>query len=99
MSWPKSVVVLVIDRLGAAWLGPYGNAWLDAPNFNRLATRAALFETAIAATPDLSAAYRRFWSFGRTSDSESAVQPSLPALAAKDHSAILVTDDETVARQ
>src|SRR5256885_274942 len=46
MAWPKSIVVLVIDRLGAAWLGPCGNTWLDTPNFNRLATRAGLFGAA-----------------------------------------------------
>ena len=31
-----------IDRLGAGWLGPYGNTWLDTPNFNRLAAQSLL---------------------------------------------------------
>jgi len=98
MLLPKSVVVLVIDRLGAAWLGPYGNTWLDTPNFNRLATRSILFEAAIAATPDLSEAYGGFWTGRHILEPKSAVEPTLPAVAAKDGSAILLTDDESVSK-
>jgi hypothetical protein len=98
MSLPESVVVLVIDRLGAAWLGPYGNTWLDTPNFNRLASRSTLFETAIVPTPDLTAAYRGLWTGQHVFKQEPTVEPSLPAAAAKNGSALLVTDDESIAR-
>jgi hypothetical protein len=56
-----SAVVLVIDRLGAGWLGPYGNTWLDTPNFNRLAARSVLCETPIADSADLAASCRGLW--------------------------------------
>jgi arylsulfatase A-like enzyme len=32
----KRVIVVSIDRLGAAWLGPYGNTWLETPAFSNL---------------------------------------------------------------
>lgn len=98
MAWPKSVVVLVIDRLGAAWVGPYGNSWLDTPNFNRLATRSVLFESSIAATPDLSEAYRGLWTGRHVLERKPADAPSFPAMAAKNRSAILLTDEESVAK-
>src|SRR5690242_9353462 len=98
MPLPKSVVVLAIDRLGAAWLGPYGNTWLDTPNFNQLAVRSTLFEMAIAATPDLAEAYRGLWAGRHACDLKLAAAPTLPAAAAANGSAILLTDDEAVAK-
>jgi hypothetical protein len=98
MAFPKSVVVLAIDRLGAAWLGPYGNTWLDTPNFNQLAVRSTLFETAITAAPDLSQAYRTLWTGRHVWDSKLAAEPTLPAAATANGSAILLTDDESVAK-
>jgi hypothetical protein len=98
MASPKSVVVLVIDRLGAPWIGPYGNSWLDTPNFNRLATRSVLFESAIAATGDLSEAYRGLWTGRHVLEPKPGAMPTLPAMAAKNGSAILLTDDDSVAK-
>ena len=49
----EHVVVFVIDRLGASWLGPYGNTWLETPHFNRLAAESLVCETAIADSSDL----------------------------------------------
>lgn len=57
----KHVVVLVIDRLGAAYLGPYGNAWIDTPNWNRLAAESCLFDFVLADSPRLPAVYRAYW--------------------------------------
>jgi hypothetical protein len=56
----SSLIVLVIDRLGAAMLGPYGNTWIDTPNFNHLASASLLCENAIADSPDLRQAYRGY---------------------------------------
>ncbi len=70
---PKSAIVLVIDRLGAGFLGPYGNTWLDTPQFNRLASRSLLCETALADSPDLALAYRAWWT-GRH-----ALEPAIDA--------------------
>jgi arylsulfatase A-like enzyme len=95
---PTNVVVLVIDRLGAGWLGPYGNTWLDAPNFNRLAAQSALWETVLADSPDLSASCRGYWT-GRHAlervDESAAELPRLAAAAGA--SPLLVTDDAGVA--
>jgi len=51
----KNALVLVIDRLGAAYLGPYGNTWIDTPNWNRLAAESFLFDFALADSPRLAA--------------------------------------------
>jgi len=54
-------VVLIIDRLGAGFVGPYGNTWLETPNFNRLAAESLLFETALTDSPDLPSYYQSVW--------------------------------------
>lgn len=91
MPSPNSAIVLVIDRLGAGFLGPYGNTWLETPGFNRLASLSLLCEHLLATSPDLATTYRSYWH-------ASAESPSLPQLArqAGCHT-VLVTDDETVA--
>jgi arylsulfatase A-like enzyme len=89
----QRIVVIAIDRLGAGWLGPYGNTWLETPHFNRLASSSLLCETAIADAPDLGAVYRGYWS-GRHI-LEPVVDASLPLLAAAAGlKPVLVTDDE-----
>lgn len=57
----KNVVVVSIDRLGAGYLGPYGNTWIETPGFNRLASRSLLLETVIAESPDLASTFRSYW--------------------------------------
>lgn len=87
-----SAIVLVIDRLGAAYLGPYGNTWLETAGFNRLASESLVCEQMLAASPDLATTYRHYW-FG-----EPAGEQSLPALArSAGCRAILLTDGETIA--
>jgi len=96
----KLVVVVVIDRLGASWLGPYGNTWLETPHFNRLAAESLVCETVIADSADLAHACRAYWT------GQHALKPELPAkesvggpslaLQASLQSSILVTDDERV---
>lgn len=54
--------MLVLDRVGAGWLGPYGNSWLDTPGFNRLAADSLLIETAIGDSAALGDYYRSVWS-------------------------------------
>ena len=58
----NSAIVLVVDRLGTACLGPYGNTWVETPAFNRLAARSLLFENATVDSPQLDLAYRSFFS-------------------------------------
>jgi arylsulfatase A-like enzyme len=57
----RSAVVVVVDRLGAGFLGPYGNTWLETPHWNRLASESLVVETALADSADLADAYRALW--------------------------------------
>ena len=93
-----SAVVLVIDRLGAGWLGPYGNTWLDTPNFNRLAASSALCETVVIDSPDRDASYRAMLTGRHLLEPSTEALPTLPHLAsASGASAVLLTDDQQVA--
>ncbi|QDU30752.1 Sulfatase [Anatilimnocola aggregata] len=95
MPQPRSVIVLVIDRLGAGFLGPYGNTWLETPAFNQLASKSLLCEQMIGSSPDLATIYRDYW-LGADACGQTK---SLPAIAkAAGCSAILLTDDEEVQR-
>jgi arylsulfatase A-like enzyme len=105
MPQSRSAVVLVVDRLGAGHLGPYGNAWLPTPHVNRLASESVLFETCLADSPALAATYRAWWTGRHTlaQDHEVpagvAAKTSLPNLAReRGLSAILITDDPEVAQ-
>ena len=60
----KSAVVVVVDRLGAGYLGPYGNTWLGTPHLNRLASQSFVADPLIIDTPDLDLLYRSYC-FGR----------------------------------
>lgn len=40
----KNVVVLSIDRLHIGFLGAYGNAWLQTPNFDKLASESLVYD-------------------------------------------------------
>ena len=57
----RSAIVIVVDRLGAAYLGPYGNTWLDTPAFNALASGSLVCETVLAESPILEETYRSYW--------------------------------------
>jgi arylsulfatase A-like enzyme len=93
-----NVVVLVIDRLGAGWLGPYGNTWLDTPNFNRLAARSVMWETVLAESPDLAVSCHSFWTGRHAMEPDAAASGALPHLAAAAGATpVLVTDDREVA--
>lgn len=62
MNTPWNVLVVVVDRLSASLLGPYGNTWVQTPAFNRLASQSLLAEFLLATSQDLAAAYRSLWS-------------------------------------
>ena len=98
MQPAKCAVVVSIDRLGAAWLGPYGNTWLPTPHFNSLAARSLLIETALADSPDLSQSCRAWWS-GRHAMQPDAEGISLPKRAAVAGArSLLITDEPAIAR-
>ncbi|MBN2578996.1 MAG: sulfatase-like hydrolase/transferase [Pirellulales bacterium] len=56
-----NVLVFVFDRLHAGYLGPYGNAWIQTPAFNRLACQSFLFDQALIDSPQLDDLYRSYW--------------------------------------
>jgi hypothetical protein len=92
-------VVLVIDRLGAGWLGPYGNTWLDTPSINRLAAESALFETALSDSPDLEANCRSVWGGQHALRPNDNIRLDLASLAAgAGGSAVLLTDEPSVSK-
>jgi arylsulfatase A-like enzyme len=92
-----SAVVLVVDRLGAVHLGPWGNTWLETPHFNRLAAQALVCETAFADAPDLNSALRALWT-GRHAWEPPAEKGYSLAARARDHGVktLLITDDRSV---
>jgi arylsulfatase A-like enzyme len=93
----KNAIVLVIDRLNAGFLGPYGNTWVETPCFNQLAAESALFEFALSDSPDLPTVYRSLWS-GLHAMSGHRDVPGLAATAsAAGIHTVLITDDEQVA--
>ncbi len=95
----KSAIVVVVDRLGAGFLGPYGNTWLDTPALNRLAAESTVFETALIDSPDLARTYRAYWNglHGATT-LPCAERDSLAALLANNEiAATLITDEPEVA--
>ena len=57
----RRAIVIVFDRLGAGYLGPYGNTWLDTPAFNQLASESMVLEHAIADSVHLATLYERLW--------------------------------------
>ncbi|MEQ8787173.1 MAG: sulfatase-like hydrolase/transferase [Pirellulaceae bacterium] len=81
MNPPRSSIVVTFDRLGSGYLGPYGNTWIETPNFNQLASESCLFEFATAQSPCLEATYGALWS-GRhvLAAGETAIEHALPAL-------------------
>ncbi len=37
-----NAICIIVDRLQAGYLGPYGNTWIDTPSFDRLASQSFL---------------------------------------------------------
>jgi arylsulfatase A-like enzyme len=88
-------ICLVVDRLQAAYLGCYGNAWIATPSFNRLAAEGFVFDQALIDSPNLEDLYRAYWR------GTHALQPTgergnepLPRLLAKSGVATTLLTDE-----
>jgi arylsulfatase A-like enzyme len=56
-----NIIVLVVDRLHAGFLGCYGNTWVATPHFNRLAAESFVFDQAFVDHPDLAELCRSWW--------------------------------------
>ena len=56
-----NAICLVIDRLHVGQMGAYGNAWIETPSLDRLASEAFVFDQALINTPRLNGLYRSYW--------------------------------------
>jgi arylsulfatase A-like enzyme len=56
-----NAICLVIDRLHAGHLGPYGNTWIETPAIDRLAAESFTFDHALVDSPRLASLYRSYW--------------------------------------
>lgn len=92
-----NVVVLVVDRLHAGFLGCYGNTWVSTPALDRLSIESFVFDQALAGGPRLSDAYAGYW-FARHAAARH--DPRAAALAAVMRAAgyrtTLLSDDDRV---
>lgn len=93
----RSAVIVVVDRLGAGFLGPYGNTWLETPHCNRLASESLLVETALADSADLTDAYRALWrGLHRLEPSLEGERGLAELAAAAGYETVLVSDEPAV---
>ena len=92
-----SAIVFVVDRLGAGFLGPYGNTWVETQSCNRLASEGLLCEFAVSDSVSLETVYRSYWTGRHAMDGRPA-EETLPEAAAKvGLKTILLTDEPLVA--
>jgi arylsulfatase A-like enzyme len=96
-----NAVCLVFDRLQAGYLGAYGNAWVETPALDRLASRSLVFDRALVDSPRLERLYRSYWQ-GLHAMCPAATEESRPGLAAllreAGVSTALLTDEPQVSR-
>jgi hypothetical protein len=85
--------------LGAGCLGPYGNTWIETPNWNRLAAESFLFDFALADSPRLGAAYRAYWRGQHAVSDEDGGTDLAAQLQAAGLPTTLLTDDPLVAER
>ena len=84
MDRPPSAVIIVVDRLRADSIGPYGNTWIDTPTMNQLAAESTLIEHAISESPNLGLAYRSYWQGVRSTEvAQTGQEPTLMQSAAE----------------
>jgi len=92
-----SAIILVLDRLGSGFLGPYGNTWVETQNCNRLASEGLLCEFMVSDSPALETVYRSYWTGRHAMDGRPA-EETLPEGAAKAGlRTILLTDEPRIA--
>lgn len=95
-----NAICLVFDRLHVGHLGAYGNAWMETPSLDRLASRSFLFDQMLIDSPDLERLYRSYWRGCHAMCSpRGELPPSLPSLLREAGVATaLLTDEPRVAR-
>jgi arylsulfatase A-like enzyme len=96
----RNIICIAIDRLHAAYLGPYGNTWVETPTLNDFAAKSFLLDRAVADSPQLAASYRSFWHglHSLCPSAQTANRASLvELLSGAGFQATLVTDDSELA--
>ncbi len=97
MDKARSAIVVVVDRLGSGFLGPYGNTWVDSPTWNRLAGESLLFESALTDTVCLETVYRSYWQGLHAAVPGQPQTPTFPQQATEQGiDTLLITDCERV---
>lgn len=93
----RNAIVIVIDRLGSGFLGPYGNTWLETPATNQLASESVLFEHAFADSSELELLYRSYWAGVHAMCGTNRPEFSLAKLIERGGlQATLLTDDKSL---
>lgn len=95
---PRAIVI-VIDRLGSGFLGPYGNTWIVTPAINRFASQSILWEHCLTDSPQLASVCHSHWSgmhslLLNTQNDPATLGPGLPQqLATAEIPAVLISDE------
>ncbi len=93
LATDQSAVVIVMDRLNAPFLGPYGNTWIETPIFNEIASGALLAEQAITNSLDLDAVYRAYLGLPQLPGTARGATGSLLPRLPKQVKTVILTDD------
>lgn len=94
-----NAICLILDRLHAGYLGPYGNTWVATPAMDRLAFESFVFDQVLVDSVDLDSLYRSwFQGWHALCPPAAGEQPSLPRrLREQGISTLLLADEELVA--
>jgi hypothetical protein len=95
-----NAICLIVDRLHAGYLGAYGNAWIETPALDRLASQSLVFDRALADSPQLNGLYRSYWQgWHAMCPAPPASRPSLAGLLREAGiGTALLTDEPQIAR-
>ncbi len=93
-----SALVLTVDGLHSGFLGPYGNTWIQTPEFDALAAEGFVFDQAMIAHPRLDKVFDALWSASRTNAPAGQLAVSLAqVLTDAEIATCLITDDASIA--
>jgi arylsulfatase A-like enzyme len=92
----KNIICLLVDRLHIGFLGAYGNAEIETPAFNRLASESFLADRFYVDTTDPVRQSRSWWR-GAHVFAQNATPTIMSQLNAAGYRTVLVTDDPEIA--
>jgi hypothetical protein len=96
-----NAICLAVDRLHVGYVGAYGNAWIDTPALDRLASQSFVLDQALVDSTHLEQLYRSYWQgwHAMCPLAPPEPRPSLPALLREAGvTTVLLTDEPQVAR-